>query len=169
MHDLGLQFEILRITAIDDAAFFHQEDARAQLERGFYILLDQQDRYAVLVDTMNLAPDLRDEARHNALGGLVEDDQPGPHHQAARDSKHLLLTARKRTPRLSGSLLEPGKAGEHILLALGIALAGHSQAQIFHYREVRKNPPPPRNRENPPARTLGGRAGRHTESVDSKP
>ena len=46
-----------------------------------------------LVDAVDFAPDLRDQARHDPLGRLVENDQLGPHHQAARDREHLLLAA----------------------------------------------------------------------------
>src|SRR5713101_6703434 len=126
MHDLGLRSEILRSAAVDDDALFHQKNARAQLERGLYVLLHQKDRDPALVDTMNLAPDLRDEPRHDALRRLVQDDQPGPHHQAACDREHLLLAARERISRLPGAFLEAGKASEHIFLALGIAFARQS-------------------------------------------
>src|SRR5947209_4861310 len=142
MHDLGLRFEILRSAAIHNSALFHQEDARAQLERGRHVLLDQQDRDARLVDTMNLAPDLRDQPRHYALGRLVQDEQLGTHHQAACDRKHLLLAARERISGLLGALLEAGKASKHIVLALGIALARHSQAQVLHHREIGKDTAP---------------------------
>src|SRR5262245_61955128 len=83
MHDLRLRLEIVRLTAVDDGTLLHQEHARAQFQRGLDVLLDEEDGNAGLVDAVNLAPDLRDEARHDALGRLVEDDQLRPHHQAA--------------------------------------------------------------------------------------
>src|SRR5262249_14355548 len=129
MHDLGLGFEILRGAVIDDTAFLHQEDARAQLERSRYVLLHQQDRDAALVDAMNLAPDLRDEPRHDALGRLIENNELGAHHQAARDRKHLLLAPRERISGLLRAFLETGKAGKHILLALGAPFPRQAQAQ----------------------------------------
>src|SRR5262245_17605177 len=85
VHDLGLRFEVVGGTIVYDRALFHQKYARTQLERGLDILLHQQDRDAALVDAVNLAPDLRHQARHDAFRRLVENDELRPHHQAAGD------------------------------------------------------------------------------------
>src|SRR5947207_11899294 len=67
MDDFGLRLEVVCRPRMDDGALLHQKHARAQFERGLDVLLDQQDGDAGLVDAMDLAPDLRDEARHDAL------------------------------------------------------------------------------------------------------
>src|SRR6266436_1629654 len=94
MHNFRLRFQFMRGPRINDGAFLHQKNSRTELKRGLYILLNQQNRHTTLVDTVNLAPDLRDQLRHYSFCRLVEDDQLGPHHQAARDREHLLFAAR---------------------------------------------------------------------------
>src|SRR6476469_3566177 len=73
MDDFRLRLELMRGSGIHDSSLFHQEHAWAQLERRLDVLLNQQDRDARLVDPVNLAPDLRHQTRHDALGRLVED------------------------------------------------------------------------------------------------
>ena len=93
MHDLGLRFEIVRNAVVNYGALFHQKNARTQLECRFDILLDQKDRHAGLINAVDLAPDLLDQPRHDALVRLIQDDQLGAHHKTARNREHLLLAA----------------------------------------------------------------------------
>src|SRR6185312_5386197 len=112
----------------------------AQFERGFDVLLDEQDRHPALVDAMYLAPDLRHEQRHDAFGRLIQDDQLWTHHQAARDSQHLLLATRQRIAGLLDALLQARETGEHILFLLGGALTGQPDAEVLHNRQIWENP-----------------------------
>src|SRR6266446_9336927 len=136
VHDLGVRFEIARGATVDDGALFHQEYARAELERGFDVLLDQEDRHASLVDAMDYAPDLRNKPRHDAFGRLVQDDQLGPHHETARDCEHLLLAPGKRIPRLPDTFLEAWKASKHVFLAFRVAPLAKPDAEIFQHGEI---------------------------------
>src|SRR5450631_2170529 len=136
MHDLGVRFEITRGATVDDGAFFHQEYARAELERGFDVLLDQEDRHASLVDTMDFAPDLRNKPRHDAFGRLVQNDQLGAHHETARDGEHLLLAAGKGIPRLADTFLETRKASKYVFLAFRVAPLAEPDAEVFQHGEI---------------------------------
>src|SRR5581483_5839726 len=102
---------------MNDGAFFHEEDTLAKLQRRLNILLDQQNGDTTLIDAMDLASNLGDKSRHDALGRFVENDELRPHHQAARDGEHLLLTARQGISGLLEPLLEPREAAEDIVLA----------------------------------------------------
>src|SRR5439155_3077063 len=117
----------------------------AQLQGGLDVLLHQQDRDAGLVDAMDLPADVGHQLRHDALGRLVENDQLRLHHQAARDREHLLLPAGQRAARLARTLLQARKTLQHARLDLQVGLAGQADAEVFIYREVRKNPAPLRH------------------------
>src|ERR1700690_2877198 len=106
MHDFGLTFEVMGSARMDDGALFHHKHVLAELEGRFDILFDQQDRYAALIDAVDFAPDMRYQPRHDALRWLVENDQPGAHHQASRYREHLLFAARERVAGLLQPFLE---------------------------------------------------------------
>src|SRR5262245_14423281 len=135
MHDLGLRFEFVRGARMDDSALFHEKHAWAELDRGFDVLFDKQDRNPALIDAVNFASNLRDQPWHDAFGWLVQNDQFWPHHEAASDREHLLLTAGQRAPRLFQSLLETREAGEHVFLLRGIAHAGDADHEVFQDRQ----------------------------------
>ena len=94
---------------------------------------------------MDLASDVGHQLRHDALGRLVENDQLRLHHQAARDRQHLLLPARQRAARLARALLQARKALQYKRLDLHVGLTGQAEAEVFIYREIRKNPAPLRH------------------------
>src|SRR6185312_16610194 len=107
---------------------------------------------------MDFAADLRDEARHDAFGRLVENDELRPHHQAARNRKHLLLAARKRAALLFQPLLQARETGEHIFFKLLVGFARDANAKIFEHRETRENSAPLWNVADALARNLMWRA-----------
>src|SRR6266540_3942534 len=166
VHDLGMGFQVMRGTAVDDGAFLHQEHARAQPQRGLDVLLDQQDRHPGLIDAVYLAPDLRDQPRHDAFGRLVEDDHLGAHHQAARDGEHLLLAAGQRVARLLEALLETREAAEDIFLPFRIAPTGQPDAEILQHRQVGKDAAPLRDVADASARDLVRLAAREVKAVE---
>src|SRR4249919_2536802 len=145
MHDFGLTLEVMGSARINDGALFHHKHVLAELERRLDILFDQQDRNAALVDAVDLAPDVRNQPRHDAFRRLVENDEPWAHHQAARYREHLLLAARERVAGLFQPFLEPGEAGEDIVLPLEVAFAGNADIQILEHRKIRENAPPLRD------------------------
>src|SRR6516165_5389546 len=123
MHDFRLGLEFVGCTRMYDGALLHQKHVRTELECGFDILLDQQDRHAFLIDAVNFAPDLRYQPRHDPFGRLVKNDKARAHHQAAADRQHLLLTAGECVTGLLQSFLELGKTGKDIVLPVTVTLA----------------------------------------------
>src|SRR5687767_13074335 len=65
-------------------ALLHDVDALACLQRQRHVLLHQQDRHALAVQHVDDLPDLRDHARHQPLGRLVEQDDFRLEHHGAR-------------------------------------------------------------------------------------
>ena len=86
------------------AALLHDIDALAGLEGQRHVLLDQQHRDAFVVQHLDDLADLRDHARHQPLGRLVEQDDLGLEHHGAGDRQHLLLAARQRAAGLVAPL-----------------------------------------------------------------
>jgi branched-chain amino acid transport system ATP-binding protein len=73
-------------------------------QRDLRVLLDQQDRHALLcIDPLDDREDLLDQDRRQAQRRLVEQQQRRPVHQRPPDRQHLLLAARQ----LPGRLVEP--------------------------------------------------------------
>ena len=64
------------------------------------VLLDEQDRRALLVDLGDDREDLGDEHRREPHRRLVEQQHPRLGHQGAPDRQHLLLAAGQRAARL---------------------------------------------------------------------
>ena len=54
--------------------------------------------------------DLLDDGRLDALGGLVENEQPRQRHERARQRQDLLLAARQRA---AAAIQKPGQAREN--------------------------------------------------------
>src|SRR5207247_1831326 len=84
-------------------------------------------------------PDVGDdpERRREERGGqperrLVEQDEPRPRHQGARDGEHLLLAARERACRLSTALGEEREVGDDALEVLvhGATVAPNVRAHL---------------------------------------
>src|SRR6476469_3759984 len=87
-------------------AFLHEVDALAGGERQRHVLLDQQNGHALLVQHVDDLADLRDHARHQTFGRLVQQDDLRLQHHHAGDGQHLLLTARERAAGLRAPLAE---------------------------------------------------------------
>jgi len=83
--------------------------AGGERERAPRVLLDEQDRDAVLVDAPNHPEDLAREDRRQPERGLVEEQQPRPRHQRAADREHLLLAAREGAGDLRLPIAEHGE------------------------------------------------------------
>src|SRR4051812_47099755 len=97
--------DLLRRPARDHPPGLEQEHLADQVEGEPRVLLDQQDAHPLLlVDDPQDAEDLLDQDRREPERRLVEQQQPGPRHQRARDREHLLLAAAQRP----GLLIHPG-------------------------------------------------------------
>ena len=77
------------------------------VERHQRVLLDEQDRRALLVDLLDDVEDPLDEDRREPERRLVEQQQLRARHQRAADRAHLLLAARHRP----GLLRRAARAG----------------------------------------------------------
>src|SRR5258705_7968095 len=102
--DVVILHQVLCWAFEGDAAGFHDVGAARELEGHVGVLLDHQDRGAFALDA-------RDDLEHGlgdrggqAEGGLVEQDEPRPGHEAAADGEHLLLAAREGARGLAAAL-----------------------------------------------------------------
>ena len=93
---------------MDDAPALEHEGRLGEGQRGLGVLLDQDERRAVL---RAQAPDRRgqllDHDRRQPLQRLVEEEQRRVRHQRPRDREHLLLAARQVVPPAAPALGEP--------------------------------------------------------------
>ena len=131
---------------VADGALLHEVDALARLQRQRHVLLDQQDGDAFLVQDVDDLADLRDHARHQSFGRLVQQDDLGLQHHGAGDGQHLLLAARQRATGLRATLGETREIGEGLvqqllLLLLGDAVAIEAGAQVLHHSEQLEDAP----------------------------
>src|SRR5215207_2166530 len=82
----------------DDLAVAQHDDLVTHPHRAAEQLLEQDDRDArVRGQVREAVVDLVDQARSEAQGRLVDDDDVGLRDQPARDGDHLLLAAAQRT------------------------------------------------------------------------
>src|SRR6476661_1440222 len=99
----GMHQPLARVIHDHPAEFKHIAIMRG-LERHLCVLLDQQDRHALLfVDAPDDRENLPHQDRRQAERRLVEQQQRRPVHQGAPDRQHLLLAAGE----LPGWLVQP--------------------------------------------------------------
>src|SRR5438552_87284 len=124
--------QLRRRSAEDDAPGLHHVAAVGHPESEVGVLLDHEHRGPA-------PPDVGDdpERRLDERGGqperrLVEQDEPRPRHQGARDGEHLLLAARERACRLSAALGEGREVGDDALEVLvhGATVAPNVRAHL---------------------------------------
>src|SRR5689334_5044027 len=85
--------QLLARSAEHDPAPLHYISAVGNLECLTSVLLDQKDRFALLLQLAKRQEYPGDELGRQAKRGLVEQQQPWPCHQRASDGQHLLLAA----------------------------------------------------------------------------
>ena len=97
-----------RRALVDHAPAFEHEGRLGEGQRGLGVLLDQDERRAVLRPQ---APDgrrqLLDDDRRQPLQRLVEEEQRRVGHERPRDREHLLLAPRQVVPPAAPALGEP--------------------------------------------------------------
>src|SRR5262245_32023300 len=91
--EIGLELRIRE--GVDNAPMLHDVVAIRDGRCPAKVLLDQQDREALLLERLYGLPDLLNDDGGKPLGRLVEQQQPGAGAQNATDGKHLLLAAGK--------------------------------------------------------------------------
>src|ERR1700741_1653547 len=98
---------------VDDPSMFHDVVPVGHRLGEAEILLDQQDGKPLALEGVDGAADLLDDDRGEALGRLVEQQQPRAGAQDAADREHLLLAARElRALARAEALLEGGEKRE---------------------------------------------------------
>src|SRR5579885_2633499 len=102
-------------------ALLDEVDALAGFEGQRHVLLDQQHRHAVGVEGGDDLADLRDYARHQPFGRLVEQDDLGFEHHRPGDRQHLLFAAREGAAELVAPLGEAREKREQLVDQLGLA------------------------------------------------
>src|SRR5918911_688625 len=138
--------ELVRRPLRVDPADPHQVGAVGDAKRLVDVLLDEQDRHALLVaQPDDQVEDEPDELRREAERRLVEEQQPRPGHERPRDRELLLLAARERGGRQAQPLAERREELEQALAVsvVGPAAArgGGAEPQVLRHREPREDPP----------------------------
>src|SRR5919106_2423592 len=114
-------------------------DAIGQSERELDVLLGEQDRQPLALETRDLFLEVVDNERGQALGGLVEQEQLGVAHQGAGDRQHLLFpTGEKAAP----ARRDPAQRGEEIEDALDRPWAARlaRDVEVLPHRQVGEDP-----------------------------
>src|SRR5918995_2224709 len=104
--DRGVLAQLRGRGGVHDRARLKDVAAGGDLERHVRVLLDEQERGALLVD---LADDLEDplyEQGRETHRGLVEEQEFGAAHEGAADGEHLLLAAAHGASLLLRALFE---------------------------------------------------------------
>src|SRR5215213_4386423 len=109
LDDVVADLEVGRFGLMADGALLHDVDALARFERQRHVLLDQQNGDALAMQRIDDLVNLRDHARHQPFGRLVEQDELRLQHHGARDGQHLLLAARQRAAGLVAPLTQHRK------------------------------------------------------------
>ena len=125
------------------------------------VLLDEEYARSLPVDLGDDAEDFLHQDRAEAHGGLIEEEQARPAHQAAGRREHLLLAAGERAAVLAGPLLQPREALIHSLeglrdLPLVVAGEGAHQEILPHGERGEDLPPLGNLADAQPHDLLGG-------------
>src|SRR5437867_1656089 len=81
-------------------------------ERARHVLLDEHDRRAVAIDTLQSVEDELHRHRRQPEARLVQQEEPRAGHEPAPDRAHLLLAARQRPGQLPLALAQAGEERE---------------------------------------------------------
>src|SRR5215217_3049773 len=143
--DLGVLAQSCGVVREGDRAGLEHVGPLGDLEREVRVLLDQEDRGALLVDLGDRLVDALDEDRGDAHRGLVEQQQGRLRHQGTPDGEHLLLAARHRAALLALALLQAWEQRVHpldVLLNTGLVAAQvRPQHQVLEHRHAREDMP----------------------------
>src|SRR5439155_8815108 len=176
---LPSQVRLLHLFVLEQAGGFVLEAHAAGLEhvaaardreRHVRVLLDQEHSDAALVDLADGPEDLAHQERREAERRLVEQQQPRPRHEGARDREHLLLAAREGARALAAALAQAREEAERLLAILGdagaVPAAVGAELEVVVHREVREHQAPFGACETPSATISWG--GMRVISLPSK-
>ena len=122
----------MRPRGIHHLALAHDVHVIHELERQRGVLLDQQDRQALLLELADRLPHALDDDRGEAFGRLVHDQAVRVGHKAAADREHLLLAAREGARALIAPLAQTREQGVDPLQIPAVALdPARRHQQVF--------------------------------------
>ena len=128
----------------DPAAGAHHVGAVGHLDRARSVLLDQEDRHALILQLLENLEHPVDEQRCETERRFVEEQEPRSCEQRTRDRELLLLTARQLRAGAIEVATEGGKALAHLLdVGLGcLAIRARRRAdpQVLADREATEDP-----------------------------
>src|SRR5712691_976301 len=110
--------ESARGTGQRNATVLHDESTIRERECVQNVLLDQNDRDALLANGLQRREDFAHQQRRKPECRLIEQEQSWPRHQSAANRAHLLLTARQRSRFLACPFFEDRKHREDVLQRL---------------------------------------------------
>src|SRR6185437_9420445 len=109
-------------------------DGRGEVE----ILFDQENSKALLFQSADGVPDLLNDHRGEALGRLIEQQEPRTGAQDARDRQHLLLAPRKLGALARQSLPQVRKQREDAIETKASRKQLRRQQEILAHIEARE-------------------------------
>ena len=139
--DLPVLLKLLGRTLDGDAAQLQDISVVGVLQGNVDVLFDDQQRHALIgIDLLEDAEDVGDDQGGEPEGRLVQQQHPGPGHEAAGDGQHLLFAAAQGAAKLLGALLEDGEEVQDHFLVLGdshlVAAAVGAHAKVLADAEV---------------------------------
>src|SRR5262245_58045899 len=130
--------ETVRRALVDDLSLAHHVDTIRHLQSQVIVLLDQQDREALVLEPLEDAPDFPHDDGRQSLGGLVQQKHAAIREERSAERQHLLLAAGERTRQLPLTLREPGKQRKDPFERE--AVRSSANKQILLHRQRREDP-----------------------------
>src|SRR5262245_46024617 len=149
------------IRRVDDLPFAHNMNVIGYLYCKSGILLGQEDRSAVILQTTDDGRDFSDDDRRQPLCRLIHDEQQRHRDQCTSNREHLLLAPAELVAAVMPALGEPREYRENLFeipTTIGtrrrasVRLTGSSRCgdfEVLPHRQRRKNPAPLRNEAYP--------------------
>src|SRR5216684_4039822 len=151
---LGVLEQLPGCSGEHDAPALEHVAAARDAERHARVLLDHEHgRAEALVDLADAVEHRLHQDRGEPQRGLVEQKEPGPSHEAARDGEHLLLPARQLPAQRAAQAAQGREELEQLLEVLRdlarAAAYSRAEAQVLLHRQAREDVPPLRDMGEP--------------------
>src|SRR3990167_5163266 len=145
-HDLRLPDDVARPALGDQLAVVQHHDPVGQVDHGPHDVLDEEDGGAPPADLPHERERLADLRGRQARQDLVQEDEPGPRGQRARELEELALMQVQRRRQRRGAVGEPDEVEPTAGLPLGLATvegraAEHAgEGDVIENRQARERP-----------------------------
>jgi hypothetical protein len=126
---------------VDHAPLDHDVQLVGDRLGELHVLLDQQDRDALLAQQTDDAGELAHDQGRQPLARLVEQHHLGIGHQRPGDRQHLLLAARELRALVVGALAQRGEQVEQPGERPGAAGRAFADLYVLDHREIGKDQP----------------------------